>query len=158
MEYTKTELDAVDIAILRLLQDEGRLSNAKLAERLAMSETPVWRRLKRLEAEGYIQDYQANIDRRKIGFKLLAFVRLNFANHTDDAPTKFEAAIQSIPEILCCHNISGESDYYLQIVAHDLDAYGKFVSNVLRKLPGVTAIHSSFSMREIKSASRLPLE
>jgi len=157
MNSPKSDLDGTDLAILRLMQEDGRLSAARLSERLALSETPVWRRLKRLEAEGYIESYQANLDRRKLGYTLLAFVHVNFAVHTDEAPAQFEAAVQAIPEVLSCHNISGESDYYLQVVARDLESYGEFVANVLRKLPGVTAIHSSFSMREIKASSRFPV-
>ncbi|MEC4722462.1 Lrp/AsnC family transcriptional regulator [Noviherbaspirillum sp. CPCC 100848] len=151
------ELDRVDLRILELVQKEGRLSNARLAEQLNLSETPVWRRLRRLEDEGYITGYQANLDRRKLGFGLIAFVQINFANHTGELPAQFERAIQSIPEILSCHNVSGEADYYLRVVARDLDAYGEFVTHVLRKLPGVTSIRSSLAMREIKSTSALPI-
>lgn len=150
-------LDKTDLRILELLQKEGRLSNARLAEQLHLSETPVWRRLRRLEDEGYITGYQAKLDRRKLGYGLIAFVQINFANHTGEQPTQFERAIQSIPEILSCHNVSGEADYYLQVVTRDLEAYGEFVTHVLRKLPGVTSIRSSLSMREIKSTSALPV-
>lgn len=150
-------LDDVDKTILRYLQEDGRLSNAKLAERLSLSETPCWRRLRRLEAEGYIEDYQANLNRRKLGFGVLAFVQLSMSNHTDESNSRFEEAIQACPEVLFCHNITGQSDYLLQIVATDLDAYALFINQVLRKMPGVNTMHSSLSLREIKSLSRLPL-
>lgn len=133
------------------------MSNARLAERLKLSETPVWRRLRRLEEDGVITGYQALIDRKKLGIGLLAFVRVTFANHSGEQPFQFEEAIQAIPEILSCHNVSGESDYLLQVVARDLESYGDFVSKVLRKLPGVAEIHSSLSMREIKASNRLPI-
>ncbi|WP_151638270.1 Lrp/AsnC family transcriptional regulator [Noviherbaspirillum aerium] len=154
---SQQELDRTDLRILELLQKEGRLTNARLAEHLHLSETPVWRRLRRLEDDGYITGYQANLDRRKLGFGLIAFVQINFANHTGEQPAQFERAIQSIPEILSCHNVSGEADYYLQVVTRDLEAYGEFVTHVLRKLPGVTSIRSSLAMREIKSTSALPI-
>ena len=150
-------LDATDRNILRLVQKDGRMSNARLAETLSLSETPCWRRLKRLESEGYVEGYQAVLNRRRMGFGVLALVQLSFANHTGDAPAKFEEAIQDIPEILSCHNVTGEADYFLQIVAPDLDAYGDFLTEVLRKLPGVTSIRSSLSLREVKSSSRLPV-
>ncbi len=157
MNSSNTLLDETDLRILKLLQDEGRLSNARLAERLNLSETPTWRRLKRLEEDGTIEGYQAVINRKKLGIGLTAFVQINFANHTGEQPYQFEKAIQSIPQILSCHNVSGESDYMLQVVAPDLEAYGDFVTNVLRKLPGVTAIHSSLSIREVKASSKLPI-
>ncbi|WP_243362725.1 Lrp/AsnC family transcriptional regulator [Fundidesulfovibrio terrae] len=153
----ENDLDTVDRGILRLVQEEGRMSNARLAEALSLSETPCWRRLKRLETDGYIEGYQANLSRRRMGFGVLAMVQLSFANHTGDAPAQFEEAVQHIPEVLSCHNVTGEADYFLMIVAPDLDAYGTFVTDVLRKLEGVTSIRSSLSLREVKSSSRLPV-
>ncbi len=105
-----------------------------------MSETPCWRRLKRLEANGYIDDYQANLSRHRLGFGVLALAQICFANHTDDAPSLFEEAVRNTPEILSCHNVTGEADYFLQIVAEDLVAYESFLRMVLRKLPGVTSM------------------
>lgn len=157
MKNSDPNLDEVDLHILRLLQAEGRLSNARLAERLKLSETPVWRRLRRLEEEGVITGYQALIDRKKLGIGLVAFVQVSFANHMGEQPDQFEQAIQSVPEILSCHNVTGESDYYLQVVARDLESYGNFVSKVLRKLPGVAEIRSSLSMREVKASKLLPI-
>jgi DNA-binding Lrp family transcriptional regulator len=156
-DVANAALDATDLALLALVQQDGRLSNAKLAEALALSETPCWRRLKRLEAQGVIDGYQANLNRRRLGFGVLALVQLCFANHADEAPAQFEALVQHIPEVLSCHNVTGEADYFLQVVAKDLDAYGRFVSEVLRKLPGVTSIRSSLSLREVKASTRLPV-
>lgn len=150
-------LDATDRRILQLLQDEGRLSNARLAERLHLSETPVWRRLRRLEEDGYIDAYQAVLNKKKLGLGLTAFVLIDFANHSGEQPGLFEAAIRDIPEILSCHNVSGSSDYLLQVVTTDLEAYGLFADRVLRQLPGVTSIQSSLVLREVKSSSKLPL-
>ena len=151
-------LDATDRALLALLQADGRMSNAKLAEALSLSETPCWRRLRRLEAEGFIEGYQANVSRRKLGFGVLALVQVGFANHADDAPERFEAAVREIPEILSCHNVTGGADYVLEVIARDLPAYGQFVAEVLRRLPGVTSLRSSLSLREVKATTRLPLE
>jgi DNA-binding Lrp family transcriptional regulator len=156
-DLVDSKLDDTDRGILRLVQADGRISNARLAEMLSLSEAPCWRRLKRLESQGYVEGYQAVLNRRRMGFGVLALVQLSFANHTGDAPAKFEEAIQGIPEILSCHNVTGEADYFLQIVAPDLDAYGDFLTNVLRKLPGVTSIRSSLSLREVKDSSRLPI-
>ena len=154
---SKIKIDETDYGLLALLQKDGRAPNTKLAKKLNLSETPCWRRLKHLEDIGIIKGYQANLDRRLLGFGVLAFVQISFAIHTDDSPEKFEEAIQGIPEVLSCHNVTGESDYLLQIVSADLETYEKLLRNVIRKLPGVTSIKSSFSLREVKASTQLPL-
>lgn len=150
-------LDSTDIAILRALQRDGRLTNARLAEQVALSETPCWRRLKRLEADGYIAAYRAELNRRKLGYGVVAFVQITLGDHAGDAPLQFEQRVAAMPEVLFCHNVTGESDYLLQVVAADLDAYGMFVRDTLRRLPGVSAIRSNLSLREIKADHSLPL-
>ncbi|WP_174874612.1 Lrp/AsnC family transcriptional regulator [Vogesella oryzae] len=150
-------LDDTDLTILRLLQQDGALSNTALAEQLSLSVTPCWRRLKRLEEEGYITGYQANLDRRKLGYDVLAFVQVSFGVHGGELPNRFEAAMQAEARVLGCHKITGNADYLLQVVARSLDDYSQFVENVLRQMPGVAAIHSSLALREIKAGSRLPL-
>ena len=142
---------------MALVQDDGRISNVKVAETLALSETPCWRRLKRLEESGYIDGYQANLNRHRLGLGVLALVQICFANHTDDAPSQFEEAVQNIPEVLSCHNVTGEADYFLQIIARDLVEYELFLRKVLRRLPGVTSIQSSISLREVKNTTRFPV-
>ncbi len=150
-------LDDTDLRILALLQREGRLSNAKLAERLNLSETPCWRRLKRLETEGYIDGYQARLNRQKLGMGVVGFAQVTFGDHSGQAPLEFEQKMAQIPEILSCHNVSGDCDYILQIVAKDLESYGDFVRDQLRVLPGITAIRSSLALREVKTGYRLPV-
>lgn len=140
------------------LQQDGRLTNAKLASRLSLSETPCWRRLKRLEQEGYIDGYQANLDRRKLGFGVLAFVQLSCTVHDPVSTREFETIILNSKNVLSCHNTTGEADFMLQVVAKDLDDYSEFVENVLRKLPGISAIRSNISLREVKASNRLPME
>nr|WP_298141509.1 Lrp/AsnC family transcriptional regulator [uncultured Pseudomonas sp.] len=151
------KIDRVDIGILERLQRDGRLSNARLAQDLSISETPCWRRLKRLEEDGVIEGYQANLNRRKLGLGVMAFVQLTCTEHDETTTRAFEAIIQSSANVLSCHNTTGEADFLLQVVAKDLDDYSQFVEQVLRKLPGVSAIRSNLSLRELKSSSRLPL-
>ncbi|MBV8047394.1 MAG: Lrp/AsnC family transcriptional regulator [Paludibacterium sp.] len=145
------------MSILRLLQQDGALSTPALAEKLASSVTPCWRRLKRLEQEGYIKDYQANLDRKKLGMNVLAFVQLSFVAHADEAPNRFEQQIQAYPEILSCHKVTGDADYLIQVLVEDLDAYSHFVENVLRKIDGIYKIQSSLALKEVKSGTRIPL-
>jgi Lrp/AsnC family transcriptional regulator, leucine-responsive regulatory protein len=154
----KQTLDATDKSMLALLQQDGSLSHAQLAERVALSVTPCWRRLKRLEEDGFITGYQANLSRRKLGLDVLAFVQLRFMVVSDGGVKQFEALIQDHPAVLSCHKVTGDADYLLQVVATDLDAYGTFVENVLRTIPGISMVHSNLAMREIKAVNRLPVE
>ncbi len=155
--HAEPELDDTDLSLLELVQEDGRISNTKVAENLSLSEAPCWRRRKRLEDHGFIDNYQANLNRQRLGFGVLALVQISFADHTNDAPSQFEEEVQNIPEILSCHNVTGEADYFLQIISKDLVSYEQFLRTVLRKLPGVTSIRSSLSLREIKNTTRLPL-
>ncbi len=150
-------LDKTDYSLLAYLQNNGRASNVELADHLNLSETPSWRRLKRLETDGIIKGYQANLDRRKLGFDILAFVQIMFSVHTDDTSDKFEQSIKEVPEILSCYNITGEADYMLVIVSENLATYEKLLRLTIRRLPGVTSIKSILSMREVKNTTSLPL-
>jgi DNA-binding Lrp family transcriptional regulator len=153
----KIEMDAVDRSMLRLLQDDGALSNAALGDKLSLSVTPCWRRRKHLEDEGVITGYQANVDRRAVGLDLLAFVQIRINIHSDKTADNFETVILSRPEVLSCHKVTGDADYILQVVAADLDAYGEFVERVLRRQAGVASIQSSLALREVKFSSRIPI-
>jgi DNA-binding Lrp family transcriptional regulator len=150
-------LDGLDRQILDRLQVDGRASNARIAEDVGLSETPCWRRVRRLEKEGYIAGYRAELSRRRLGYGVLAIVEVRFSTHSVELAAQFEAAVQELPQILTCHNVTGEMDFVLQVVAKDLDDYGRFTT-VLRHLPGVTAIHSSLVLREIKSFTGLPVK
>jgi Lrp/AsnC family transcriptional regulator, leucine-responsive regulatory protein len=150
-------LDKVDRAILAAVQADGRISNAKLAEVVGLSETPCARRLKRLENDGYIERYRAMLSRSALGLGVVAFVYVRFAVHDRAVATRFEREVLAIPRILSCHNVSGSADYVLQVVARDLDDYGTFMRDELRSLPGVTSVESSLSLREIKANGGLPL-
>jgi Lrp/AsnC family leucine-responsive transcriptional regulator len=151
------DLDKVDRAILAALQSDGRMSNARLAETIGLSETPCARRLKRLETDGYIDQYRAMLSRSALGYGVVAFVYVRFAVHDRAVATRFEREVLAIPRILSCHNVSGSADYILQIVARDLDDFGTFLRDELRSLPGVTSLESSLSLREVKANGGFPL-
>lgn len=151
------ELDGVDRAMLRLLQEDGALSNATLGERLSLSVTPCWRRRKRLEDEHVITGYQANLDRRALGMNVFAFVQVTFNMHSGQDSDHFEDVMRRHDEVTSCHKITGAADYILQVVAADLDAYAEFVERVLRKQAGVSSIQSSLALREVKFSSRVPV-
>ena len=150
-------LDKYDIAILRELQAEARLTNAELAQRVGLSAAPCWRRVRALEEAGYIRGYHAEIDRHKIGQGVLAFVRLDAERNTGDLPLAMEQAIAQIPEVVSCHYISGTGTFELQVVARDLDSFSQFARTVLLNLPNVKDMHTSFSLGEVKAGGALPL-
>ena len=150
-------LDRYDLAILRELQADARLSNAELAARIGLSAAPTWRRMKWLEEQGYITGYRAEIDRRKVGLGVLAFVRLDAERNNSDATRALEDAIRARPEVVACHYISGAGTFELQVVATDLDAFSRLAMDVLFKLPNVKDLHTSFSLGEVKAGGVWPL-
>ncbi len=150
-------LDRYDIAILAELQRDARLSNAELAMRIGLSAAPTWRRVKWLEQQRYITGYRAEIDRRKIGLGVLAFVRVDAERNNAQATHALEAAIRALPEVVACHYISGAGTFELHVMCTDLDAYSRWSMDTLFKLPNVKDIHTSFSLGEVKAGAALPL-
>jgi len=151
-------IDKYDLAILEALQQDARLTNAELAQRVGLSAAPCWRRVRALEQSGFIKGYHAEIDRHKIGLGVLAFVRLDAAQNTAGITQKMEDAIRQLPEVTSCHYISGTGTFELQVVAPDLDSFSLFVRNVLLHLPNVKDVHTSFSLGEVKASGALPLK
>ena len=152
-----TTLDRYDVAILRELQADARLTNTELASRIGLSAAPTWRRMKWLEDEGYITGYRAELDRRKIGLGVLAFVRVDADRNNSEATRALEDAIRSLPEVVSCHYISGAGTFELHVVATDLDAYSRWAMDKLFTLPNVKDLHTSFSLGDVKSGAALPL-
>ena len=150
-------LDKFDRAILQELQADGRLSNAELAQRVGLSAAPCWRRVKALEETGFIKGYHAEIDRRRIGLGVLAFVRLDADRNNGNVTRELEDAIRKLPEVVSCHYISGAGTFELQVVSRDLDSFAQFAREVLINLPNVKDLHTSFSLGEVKESSALPL-
>ena len=150
-------IDKFDLAILNELQVDGRITNADLAQRVGLSAAPCWRRVRALEENGFIKGYHAEIDRRKIGLGVLAFVRLDTDRATGDATRKLEETIRNMPEVISCHYISGTGMFELQVVAEDLDGFSRFALNSLMHLPNVKDLHTSFSLGEVKASRALPL-
>ncbi|CAN0620835.1 Lrp/AsnC family transcriptional regulator, leucine-responsive regulatory protein [Burkholderia multivorans] len=137
--------------MLRLLQADGRITGGKLAEKLALSESPCWRRQKRLEADGYIEGYQAIVSRRKLGLGVLAFVQLSITQHSEITLKKIESSLAAHPNVVSCHKVTGGSDYIAQIVAKDLDEYGHVFTELFSTLPGIVTLNSNLSLLEVKS-------
>lgn len=152
------QLDKFDLAILAQLQQDGRLTNAELANRVGLSAAPCWRRVRALEEGGYIKGYHAEIDRHRLGLGVLAFVRLDAERTTGEQTLAMEEAIRKVPDIIACHYISGAGTFELQVVAKDLASFSQFARDVLLNLPNVKDMHTSFSLGEVKNSSVLPLQ
>jgi Lrp/AsnC family transcriptional regulator, leucine-responsive regulatory protein len=150
-------LDRYDIALLAELQRDARRSNAELAAAIGLSPAPTWRRVRRLEALGVITGYRADIDRRKIGLGVLAFVRIDTERDNAQSTQALEAAILALPEVVSCHYISGAGTFELQVLATDLDAFSRWTRETLFRLPDVKGLHTSFSLGEVKTGAALPL-
>jgi DNA-binding Lrp family transcriptional regulator len=150
-------LEAGDIRILRALQAEGRLTNQELAERVGMSASPCWRRVRKLEEAGIIQGYQARIDRRGVGLGVLAFVRVLIDSHSEAEAQRFEQEVKTLDQVIACFSVAGEADFLLQVVAADLDSYADFAMNTIRRLPRIKEMHTMFVLKEIKPPTNLPI-
>jgi Lrp/AsnC family leucine-responsive transcriptional regulator len=150
-------LDRYDIAILSELQRDARLSNTELASRIGLSAAPTWRRVKWLEEQRYITGYRAEIDRRRIGLGVFAFVRVDAMRNAAADTRALEDAIRKIPEVISCHYISGAGTFELQVMTTDLDAFSRLSLETLLALPNVKDLHTSFSLGEVKAGAALPL-
>jgi Lrp/AsnC family transcriptional regulator, leucine-responsive regulatory protein len=150
-------LDKIDLKILNALQLDGRISNLKLAEAVALSPTAVLARTQRLQREGYILGYEARLDPAKLGRGLMVFVEVLLERTTPHVFEQFKAAAQARPEILECHMVAGGFDYLLKTRVRDMAAYREFAGNALWQLPGVRETRTYPVMEEVKETTRLVL-
>ena len=150
-------LDKIDRKILRVLQEDGRISNLKLAETVHLSPTAVLERVKRLTREGYILGYEAKLNPVKLGAGLLVFVEVLLDRTVHDVMDTFKAAVQVRPEILECHLVAGGFDYLLKTRVADMTAYREFIGSVIWSLPGVRETRTYAVMEEVKNSSALKL-
>ncbi len=154
----ETPLDAIDRRILTLLQREGRLTNADLAERINLSASACHRRVKRLEASGVIRDYVAMLDPRAVGRRATVFVEVTLTGQSEELLDAFESAVARVPDVLECHLMAGVADYLLKVLARDSDDFARIHRQHLTRLPGVREMHSSFALRTVFGATALPLD
>lgn len=150
-------IDKTEIKILKLLQDDARITNQVLAEKVGMSASPCWRRVKKLEEENVIQGYRAILNRRKIGLGVMIFVRVIIDSDSEAEAQKFEQEVTELENVVACYSIGGDSDFLLQVVSHDLDSYADFAMTVIRRLPGIKEMQSMFVLKEIKPLDAYPI-
>jgi len=150
-------LDRTDCRILQLLQQEGRLSNAQLADKVSLSPSPCLRRLKRLEKAGVIRRYVALVEPARVGLGLLAFVRVSLEKRGRGSMDAFKRAVQDWPEVMDCYVMTGDMDYLLKVLVEDLEHFSRFIMDRLLKQPGVTDAKSSFALETLKNNTALDL-
>jgi Lrp/AsnC family transcriptional regulator, leucine-responsive regulatory protein len=153
----KPDLDAVDRRIVAELQDDARLTNVDLAERVGLSPSPCLRRVKRLEREGYIEGYRAALRRDRIGLGLSVFVGVKIDGHANECALKFEGAVTAMPEVIACHLVTGEVDYFLEVVVPDLEHYQRFLIGKLLNLSIIREVRSNIAIQTLKAGTPLPL-
>ena len=150
-------IDLTDLRILALLQSDASASVAEIAEKVGLSQSPCWRRIQRLEQEGYIRSRVALLDRRKLGFNLEIFAQVRFSRESEGALDRFEAALRSMPEVVECHMLMGEIDFLLRIITRDVETYEQLLRGRLASLPGVRSINSAIVLSTVKYSTSLPI-
>lgn len=158
-------LDKIDKKILEILQNNGRLSNQEVAERVNLSPSPCLRRIKRLEESGVIQQYVALLAPEKIGLGLLAYINVRLEKHSDASSkaniksprSDFAASVELWPEVVACYAMTGEMDYLLRVRVEDMDHFSHFMMDILLKHSAVLDVKSSFALQQIKDTTALPL-
>ena len=149
-------LDTIDRAILNALQNQGRISNAELAELVNLSPSACHRRVQRLEKDGYIKQYVALLNARKIGLPTTVFVEIRLSAQADEVLDNFEKAVARIPDVLECHLMAGTADYILKVVAENTEDFARIHRQHLTRLPGVAQMQSSFALRTVFKTTALP--
>jgi DNA-binding Lrp family transcriptional regulator len=149
--------DATDRAILQALQRDARQTMAELAEQVALSQSPCWRRVRQLEDAGVVEGYHARLSRKHLGYGVTGFIHLQMQNHTAEIAAAFEREVVALPQVVACHNLSGQYDYLIEAIAPDLEVFSTLVRNKIRCLPGVKEISTSFSLKEVKASGSLPV-
>ena len=151
------DLDAIDCNILNMLQEDARISNVDLSEKVHLSPSPCLRRVRRLESEGMIRAYVTLLDPAEVGLPVSVFVQVSLERQVDDALENFEREIVARPEVMEYYLMTGDSDYLLRVVAPDLEAFQRFLLEHLTRIPGVASIKSSFALKQVSYRTALPL-
>jgi Lrp/AsnC family leucine-responsive transcriptional regulator len=153
------EFDRYDRRILEVLQQDGRISNQDLADRISLSPSPCLRRVRALEEAGVIAGYRALVDAKALGLSLMALIHISMDQHTPERFAHFEAAISKLPAVMECLLITGQdADYQLKVMVRDMDAFQELLLNRITRIKGVTGVHSSFVLRRVVDRTALPVD
>jgi DNA-binding Lrp family transcriptional regulator len=154
----RAKLDKIDLRILADLQADGRMTNVELARRAGISAPPCLRRVRALEEAGFIKGYHAVINAEAMGFGVTVFAQVGLSSQAETDLKAFEALVQSWPQVRECHMLAGETDFLLKIVAHDWDAYQRFLTTRLTPAPNVSHVKSALAIRSHKNLPGVPIE
>eukprot|EP00903_Cladosiphon_okamuranus_P001324 g1322.t1 len=149
-------MDNKDRQIIRALQQDGRMTNQDLADTVNLSPSPCLRRLRNLEASGAIRGFSVDVDAAAYGLPITVFVRIRLERHNEEDVQRFERQVQTIPEILECHVLTGAMDYQLRVVVSDLDAYEAFIRTRIHPIGGIASIDTSFVYGTVKKTAVFP--
>jgi DNA-binding Lrp family transcriptional regulator len=152
------ELDSFEVQILEALQQDARITTNELAERVGLSPSPCWRRLKRLQEDGFIRRYTAILDPEKAGVPECVFTHVTLLKHEASAIEEFERFVSQRPEVMECYSTTGEADYLLRVVVRDVRHYEQFLKDVIFTRKAVSQVKSNFALREIKYDTALPVQ
>ena len=158
MNESVPALDELDKKILHIVQNDARISNAALAQRIHLSPPAAHARLKRLQERGLIREFVALLDREQLGYDLMALIHVTLAQHQRERVQEFRAAIQAMPQVLECFHVTGEYDYLLKIVVRNRHELEQFLVEILTPAPGVGRIHTNIVFSEIKNTTALPVK
>ncbi len=150
-------LDAYEKKILKILQRSGRASTQELSEAVGLSPSPCWRRVKRLEEDGYIRRYAAILDGKKLGLRAFAYVQVSLVDHAEDTIARFSLFVEESPQVLECASITGDFDFLLKVVATDPEALEEFIMRDILRLGVVRTTTTNFVLRQMKSAGPFPV-
>ena len=151
-------MDEIDRSLLSELQDQGRITNVELANRVGLTAPPCLRRVRALEEDGVIRGYHADLDPGKLGFSITVFAMVSLKSQAEDALREFEVAMRDLPEVREVHMLNGEIDFILKIVAKDLQAFQEFLTSKLTPAPNVASVKTSLTIRTSKSKPGVPLK
>ncbi len=153
------KLTKMDIRILDELQNNGRISNLELADKIGLSPSPCLRRVRQLEEAGFINQYVARLNEKKLDLKLVALIQISMDRHTPERFENFEDIVKNFDEVLECYLITGQSaDYLLKVIVPDMEQYQDFLLQRLTRIGGVTGVQSSFIMRKVLDRTAVPLK
>jgi DNA-binding Lrp family transcriptional regulator len=151
------KLDRLDRRILDELQADARISNQELAKRVGLSPAPCWRRLRRLERDGFIAGFVTLLNASAIGLPIVAYAQVSLENHHPESVRQFDQLVKDRPEVLESYSMSGTNDYLLRIVAASIEAYERFLSTHVLQIAAVRSVNTSFVLRTKKSTTHLPV-
>ena len=154
----KKELDLIDKKILRILQDDGRISNLDLSKKISMSPPPTLRRVRDLEQNGYIDGFRANLNHAKLGYDLTVFIFIGLKNQNEEELNKFEKLVWGWEEVRECYMLNGDVDFILKCVAKNMNLFQEFLTNNISSNDNIASIKTAFAIKATKSLGNVPLD